>query len=251
MTVGEMHYDFKKKLNKVDSQQYKNFLIPEIDWVLNEAQDLFIKMITKPRLRSYLGFEKNQRCIDDIRNIVIKDMKILDLVTDPTTGVLKGTRNVFPLPKDYMFYVKSDVKISKPDKGNKNVVLTLRQNDDKFNDSPFDNFSFDWGVVNGNFYKDGIMVYTDDNTKSELSLTYIKKAKMISYAKNYVYGTAPTDIGYKLPGSTVKITDNSDCELAFQTHSEIVDLAVLITTGEINLPDYQLKVNKLALNSLK
>jgi len=36
MTVKDMHYDFKKKLNKVDSQQNRNLLIPEIDWTHND-----------------------------------------------------------------------------------------------------------------------------------------------------------------------------------------------------------------------
>ena len=38
MNISEMHYDFKKKLNKVDSEQNRNLLVPEIDWALNEAQ---------------------------------------------------------------------------------------------------------------------------------------------------------------------------------------------------------------------
>ena len=68
-----MHYDFKTKLNKIDSQQYRNLRIPEIDWKLNEAQELFVKMIAKPRLRNHLGFETSQRSVDDIRTIVVKD----------------------------------------------------------------------------------------------------------------------------------------------------------------------------------
>ena len=64
MNISEMHYDFKKKLNKVDSEQNRNLLVPEIDWALNEAQELFIKWISEPRQRSYLGFEKSQRRIE-------------------------------------------------------------------------------------------------------------------------------------------------------------------------------------------
>ena len=46
-----MHYDFKKKLNKIDSQQKKNLLIPEIDWTLNEAQNLYVDIIAQPRFK--------------------------------------------------------------------------------------------------------------------------------------------------------------------------------------------------------
>ena len=50
MNIREMHYDVKKKINKLDSQQNRNLLIPEIDWALNEAMSLFIKMICLLRL---------------------------------------------------------------------------------------------------------------------------------------------------------------------------------------------------------
>ena len=43
MTVQEMHYDFKFKLNKIDSSDYSNFKIPEIDWLLNESMEVFLK----------------------------------------------------------------------------------------------------------------------------------------------------------------------------------------------------------------
>ncbi len=33
MSIKRMHYDIKVKLNKVDSQQYRNLLIPEIQWL--------------------------------------------------------------------------------------------------------------------------------------------------------------------------------------------------------------------------
>ena len=49
MNAPEMHYDFKKKFNKIDSNNNRNLLVPEIDWTLNEAQDLYIKMVAEPR----------------------------------------------------------------------------------------------------------------------------------------------------------------------------------------------------------
>jgi len=98
MTIKEMHYDFKKKLNKVDSQQYKNLLVPEIDWTLNEAQELFVKMVAKPRTKSYTGFELNQRTIDDIRTLV-KDNQCFSV-----------TGNTVALPSDYWNLVKAKCK---------------------------------------------------------------------------------------------------------------------------------------------
>ena len=58
MTVEEMHYDFKLKFNKLDSQDYQNFQVPEIDWILNEAQWVFLKQrygLTNPKQTKYQG----------------------------------------------------------------------------------------------------------------------------------------------------------------------------------------------------
>ena len=77
MTVKEMQYDIKFKLNKVDSQQYRNLRIPELDWVINEAYEIFVKSIAEPRTSNYLGFETSQRTIDDIRTIVASKDKLV------------------------------------------------------------------------------------------------------------------------------------------------------------------------------
>ena len=70
MNIKEMHYDFKMKFNKIDSQQFRNLKIPEIDWLLNKAVSLFVKNIAFPRKPSYTKFEQTQRTIDDIKALV-------------------------------------------------------------------------------------------------------------------------------------------------------------------------------------
>ncbi len=59
-------------------------------------------------------------------------------------------------------------------------------------------------------------------------------------AEDYVGAT------YNLPDGTV-LTGTQDCELSEHTHREIVDLAVLILSGQMQLPDYQIKKDKLNL----
>ena len=44
------------------------------------------------------------------------------------------------------------------------------------------------------------------------------------------------------------LTGSQDCELPIQTHREIVDIAVLILTNNLELPTYQLKQAKVNLN---
>lgn len=234
MTIEEMHYDFKMKLNKVDSQQYKNLLIPEIDWTLNEAQELFVKMVAQPRIKSYLGFEMNQRNIDDIRTVVV-DNNCLSV--SPT--------NTVALPNDYWHFLKAEVIM---DKGNCKGIkgkFHVRQHDDEFENSPFDKSSFEWRTVNGVFNENGVKLYTDNTFNiTSFCMSYIRKLAYIHNAKDF-RGTQ-----YRLP-SGVLLTGSVNCELPEQTHREIVDIAVLIITGQIQIPDYQIKLGKLNLNNLK
>lgn len=233
MTIKEMHYDFKKKLNKIDSQQYRNLLIPEIDWVLNEAQNVFVDMIAEPRIKTYLGFEKSQKNIDDIRTLVINDY---------CSNVVN---NLVTLPENYKYFIKGKVKIKKGDCPLVSATLKVREHDDDFESSPFDKSSYEWREVNGLFIDTGIKLF-DDGTfvNEEFCLSYIKKLQYIHNAEDYKTGT------YKLPSGVV-LTGTVNSELPEHTHREIVDIAVMITSGEIQAPDYQIKYAKLGLNYLK
>lgn len=232
MTIDDMHYDFKKKLNKLDSQKYRGLLIPEIDWTLNEAKDLYVKMIAKPRVKNHLGFEIGQRSIDDIRNIVVEESPI---------PVVLG---VALIPDDYLFYITSYCMITKEGCSNiKSHKTFIRQHDDDFENSEFDKSSFEWRTVNGVFNKDGVKLFSDDFQVNELRMTYIKQMKYIHNAQKFRNGQ------YVLPSGTL-LSGSQDCELPEHTHREIVDIAVLLATGEIQSPDYQIKMNKLMLNQI-
>lgn len=233
MTIEEQHYDFKKKLNKVDSEQNRNLLIPEIDWTLNEARNLFVKWIAQPRTKSHLGFEINQRSIDDISPLVING---------DINSPLEVTNNISSLPKDYLHYIKGSVGMSKGQCTEVKGRVHIRQHDDEFEESPFDRSSFEWRTVNGVFFKDGVKFYTDGTfTIDGFYVSYIKKLNYVHNAKNFKGGK------YKLP-SGVELSGSVNCELPEHTHSEIVDIAVLIVTGELQIPDYEVKMAKLNMN---
>ena len=236
MTIKEMQYDIKFKLNKIDSQQYRNLRIPELDWVINEAYEIFVKSVAEPRTSNYLGFETSQRTIDDIRTIVVNDKNIIPTKLDNKTYVLS-------LPQDYMFYISASVVITKKNCSDRIARAILRQHDDRFESSPFDNSSFEWKEVNIRFYEDGIKLFTDGTFDiKEVKLNYIRKHAYIHNAQDFL----PTG-SYKLPSGTL-LTGSQDCELPTQTHREIVDIAVLILTNNLELPTYQLKQAKVNLN---
>jgi len=237
MTAREMHYDFKQKLNKIDSQKYRDLIVPEIDWKLNEAQEVFVKIIAQPKLRSQLGFEVNQRTIDDIRTIV-KDQKPEEGITPST---FDDSSFIIALPEDYWFYVKSTVQAKKGSCTTKMRSVHLVQHDDEHEVSPFDRSSFEWRVVNARFNKEGLRIFTDETFSIEkVWLEYLMQPKMIHNAQDYDGGTYETLAGDALTGS-------QDCELPEQVHREIVDLAVMITSLDISLPDYLSKKEKVSI----
>lgn len=235
MDIKAMHYDFKKKLNKIDSQQYKNLKIPEIDWVLNDAVEIFVKNIAQPRKSNQLGFETNQRTIDDIRSIVVDQDDVNPIVV---------TNDIATLPTDYWFHASSYVKMTKGDCSGIRATVFIRQHDDDVENSAFDNSSFEWRTVNARFYENGIKFIKDsDFTIDEFFMSYIRKMEYMHNAEDF-----GSDQMYTLPSGDV-LVGTQDCELPSGTHREIVDIAVLITTGELESQvGYQFKREKLNIN---
>ena len=100
-----------------------------------------------------------------------------------------------------------------------------------------------WKEVNIRFYDGGIKIFTDGTfTIKEVRLNYIRKHAYIHNAQDFL----PTG-SYKLPSGTV-LTGIQNSELPEHTHREIVDIAVLILTNNLELPTYQLKQAKVNLN---
>lgn len=232
MNIREMHYDFKKKFNKIDTQVNRNLLVPEIDWTLNEAEGLYVKMVAQPRVKNQLGFETSQRTIDDIRTIVVEDFNIVP------------TLNVLTIPANYDFFVKGFCTLNRNNCSPTPGRLHIRQHDDEFEESTFDRSSYSWRWVNGVFNASGIRLFTDGTfTISDAKITYIRKRAYMHNAQDFQGGT------YNHPSGAV-LTGAVNCELPAHTHSEIVDLAVLIASGEVQTSDYQVKLNKLNFNQL-
>lgn len=237
MTVQDMHYDFKQKLNKIDSQKNRNLYVPEIDWKLNEAQEVLVKLIAQPRLQKELGFEVNQRTIDDIRSIVV-DQKPADAVV-PTE--FDTTSFIATLPTDYWFYIKSVIYCDKGDCKDVRMNRVVQvQHDDEHEENFFSSSSFEWREVNVRFNKDGLRIFTDSTFKPvKILYEYLKQPKLIHNAADYTGGTYNTLSGQILTG-------RQNCELPVGLHREIVDMAVKITAGDLSLPDYMVKKDKLA-----
>jgi len=245
MTIKEMHYDLKQKLNKIDSQQYANLKVPEIDFKLNEALELYIKRVAEPRdPKSVFGFETTQRTIDDIRALVVNQNMSGNTCLSATLYDSNTGSYTVDIPQDYMFYISSHAIATKNSCLNKELRVRVKQHDDEFRYSPFDKSSFEWRFVNLTFFGNKLRIYTDGTFSiNNLCLNYIKKHPYIHNAAGYPGGQ------YRHLGTNVMLTGTQDCLLAEHTHREIVDLAVLIISGDLESPNYQIKQNKLNIDN--
>lgn len=236
--IKDVHYDVKLKLNKIDNQNYANLEVPEIDWILNDAYNLFIRSYVFPRTRQKLqevGFEVNQRNIEDLKNLVVNS-------TEPiSSNAINSKEYYFEFPKNYMFGLSNYIVIKKGSCSDKTRVK-VRQHDDEFKKSFHSKSSFEWRLVNGIYYEKGLKTFSDGTfTINDLYVNYIKKTEFVHNAEAY----SPN--GYQL-ASGETLTGFRTFELPEHVLPEISDLAVLIATGMLQVPDYQIKQNKLNLN---
>lgn len=236
MNIKEMHYDLKMKLNKIDSSQDRDLKIPQIDWKLNEALSIFIKAVAYPRYSQTMGLERSQRNIEDIRTLIVENKEI-------GTTLSMSNPNLFlaELPKDYDFYISSKVTAKKGQCTKSNLKTFVRKHGDFNEDSPFHNSSFEWEDINLYFNQKGITISTDGTfSVTKLYLDYIKKHPWMHNAEDF------SSQGYQMLNKEV-LMGTQDCLLPEHTHREIVDIAVLLITGDL-IPDYQVKLQKLNIN---
>lgn len=247
MTIEEMHYDFKMKLNKLDSRQRRNFFVPEIDWLLNEAQELFVKMVAMPRWgKQPMGFERTQRSMDDVR-VLVKE-GVVEPKVDTTHG--SYSYSAATLPGDYWHFVRGIV-IAKRRGCDQELSCTLRirQHDDLNHVSPFDRSDVLWREVNGLFRGSELLLEKPtgspvDVTYPSVVLTYLRKPTYMHFASGHGKGA------YSMP-SGASLTGKRDCELPEHTHREIVDIAVMQAASQImEAKDMQMHVAKLGMNQL-
>lgn len=237
MTVEEMHYDFLFKMDRVHSQSKEDFNTAEIDWLLNEAQSMYIKRNYSGLNNQIPSFEETQKQIDDLKNLVIK-FPLQPGITPIQHGPTLYEVPLISLAYSYMFLIRGTVEVTLT---NCLSVANLRlvQHDDLNYalQDPFNKSSQEEVLANfGKATTTGASIYLYPSTAiGNVFLEYIKHPEKISKG-DYTY----------IDGN---IYPQQSSELSEHCHQEIVDIATEIASGIIENPSYlQMKTQKVFTN---
>jgi hypothetical protein len=214
MTASEMHISFKQGLDKFDSRNYPNLEPEEIDLLLNQAQDTFVKQRYGLNNVSKKSFEESQKRIEDINNL-IKNQILNPIANNPLLNI-NTNANFVTLPADHWITVQELCNVTYPDCNGDNItenvyVQPLQHNDySKIINNPFAKPT-DTKVLRM-VTEDGVeLLHSSTSSINNYRVRYIKKPQRIDVVN----------------------TPNVDCELADITHQEIINIAISIALENI------------------
>lgn len=266
MTIQEAIYDFKIKSDKVDTLQKRNFSLAEIDWLLGEAQWVWLKTNYGLTNKTKTGFEGTEHRIQDLKNLHIKsptDIQPSLIPKDLGNGVYEVDTAI--LSFEHLFTTRARAKITK-NNCSKFANITVTQTDD-LNSAlvdPFNSPNFNFGTVLGVYGKStsgnvtsvnlngsgSLFLYTDGTFTIDLvDIDYIK------YPNRVWSGTydITSDLKPKDVNNTYVYQAGVDTPVHFETnahtHNEIVDFAVSLASQYVeNSTSYQLAQQRAQLN---
>lgn len=206
MTAAEFQTNFKFRLDKFDSLNYPNFEPNEIDLILNQAQDTFVKQRYGATNTKKQSFEETQKRTEDLKNIVVRSTIVPAANASDNINIFSRFAT---LPVDHWFIVQELAGISYLDCHGNTIndrvfIKAIQHNDySKLINNPFE--KPDNSTVLRLMENDrSELIISPTVTLNNYYLTYIKKPVRID------------------------LNTNTTCELSEHTHSEIVDLAVQI-----------------------
>lgn len=202
MTAAELHREFKFRCDKLDALNYPNFLPEEIDLILNNAQERFIKQRYGFNNIKRQSFEETEKRTQDLKNVTINAI----LLPQPYSVDNIDTQARFVLlPADHWFTIQERAGINCPDCGGSiqkiEVVPVSHAEVSKVLRDPF----------------------RKPNIGKVLRLVIEGKVELISSCTIVDY-----QFRYIKQPVKINLSTNTTCELSEHTHSEIVDLAVSI-----------------------
>jgi len=207
-----MHISFKQGLDKFDSKNYPNIEPEEIDLLLNQAQDTFVKQRYGFNNVSKSPFERDQKRIEDLKEVIVSDF-----ITPQVNGPYNINANsVFaPMPQDHWITVQELANITRKDCNGideevKGVYVQAIQHNDysKLISNPFAKPTQD-KVLRMSTKYGAELLHDPGCTINLYKIRYIKQPVRID------------------------ITNSVDCELSLMVHQEIINIAISIALENI------------------
>lgn len=240
-TIRELHYQFKLNMDRVDTQSNPDFNVAEIDWLLNEAQMVFLKQRSSSKSNpKRTGFEASQKRIDDLSTLVIKYplQPGITPALDATSNVYELSISSFSFPYFQLVSIYADVTVNNCAK---KIKMKFAQHDDyrvlledSFNKPSEEFILYNYGrssLGSGS----SIFIYPGTLSVTKVYPEYIKYPTRVSFG-SYTYID-----GVVYPEQTLEFPPH--------THSEIVDIACQLASLNIENPEYiQLKNLKVNIN---
>jgi hypothetical protein len=199
MDITQVHIEFREAMDRLDSSAYPDFLPEQVDYILNEAYNRYIKTRYSGNNPAKTGTEQTQKRIDDLRNLLVTNYSSTSLNTNETNVYNISLDNLYtnesrttPSDTQYMLYYRGRVKVNSATCGSDYVSLRIYTHDeiDIVMNDPFKKSYIDRPI--GYFEGNNICVITDGTfTVENFKLTYLKTPTPVSLADNITFETAP------------------------------------------------------------
>lgn len=207
MTIVEFHTEFKTRCDKIDGLLLPNLLTSEIDLLLNQAQDRFVKQRYGKTNTKRESFEETQKRIDDLKAIT-RNVIIAPLAYSATDNIDTNAR-FFTLPVDYWFIIQERADITYSDCHGVSVSELVEIRPTEHNEFT--------KVMKDPFRKPDTSKVLRLMENGMVELVFDPSVTVNSYRLRYI--KAPVRMSY---------TGSVTCELSSHAHTEVVDIAVQI-----------------------
>jgi hypothetical protein len=199
MTITQAHIEFREAMDRLDSSAYPDFLSEQVDYILNEAYNRFIKTRYSGNNPARTSMEQTQKRIDDLRNLLITNFAGTSVNSTETntynvslTSLYTNEARSSASTTEYMFYIRGRVKVTNSACGSNYVPLRIYTHDevDIVLTDPFKKPVIYEPI--GYFEGNNLCVITDGTfTVDNFKLSYIKIPTPVSLADDITFETAP------------------------------------------------------------
>lgn len=221
MIIELWHYNFKLRVNKINSQHKKDLSPAEIDEILNDAISIWKEQQYSGNNNKKLGAEVIQQQTDNLSSLLVQfpvqPMITSSLVTEGVYEFPLSTTKGLVYPYLHLMRVFGKIKNC-----NEKVVIEVVEHDDisfvlndpfkKPSNGYFKRLVATFGKSSQPGIESSLFVYTDNFQIDGIYPEYYKKPNVVSLG------------GYKDINNNLKT--KVECDLPESFHTQIIDIAV-------------------------